>query len=166
VLALTVIAVFGPGYWQLVAAFVIPGWLGYARLIRGEILKIKQREYVLAAKASGARDTKVLFKHIVPNAIPPVIVQATLSIGTVVIGVAALGFLGLGFNSATAEWGTMLERERNTIISAGGTWDFWWVTFFPGLMIFLFVISLNMIGDALNDALGGQSDEAEPAGAQ
>lgn len=160
VLALVLVAVFGRGYWQLVAAFVLPGWLGYSRIIRGEILKVKQEEYVLAAKASGARDRSVLFKHIVPNAIPPVIVQATLSIGTVVIGVAALGFLGLGFDRGTAEWGTMLENERGTVITAGeSTWDFWWVTVFPGVMIFIFVMALNVIGDSINDALDAQAGD-------
>lgn len=160
VLALVLIAVFGAGYWQLVAAFVLPGWLGYSRLIRGEILKIKQEEYVLAAKASGARDRSVLFRHIVPNAIPPVIVQATLSIGSVVIGVAALGFLGLGFDRGTAEWGTMLENERGTVITAGeSTWDLWWVTVFPGAMIFIFVMALNIIGDSVNDALDAQAGD-------
>lgn len=164
VLALVIIATLGRGYWQLVAAFALVGWATYARLIRGEILKVKQNEYVLAAKAVGARDSRVLFKHVVPNAIAPVVVQATLSIGTVVIGVAALGFLGLGFTGTTPEWGTMLNAERETIIGAGGTWQYWWVTFFPGSMIFIFVMSMNMIGDAVNDALDAQADEASTMG--
>ncbi|MHC3437813.1 ABC transporter permease [Natrialbaceae archaeon A-gly3] len=163
VLALVIIAMIGRGYWELVAAFALPGWAIYARLIRGEILKVKQNEYVLAAKALGARDRSVLFRHVIPNAIAPVIVQATLSIGTVVIGVAALGFLGLGFTADTAEWGTMLETERDTIVSAGGTWR-WWATFFPGIMIFVFVMAMNMIGDAVNDALDAQSGDVTQMG--
>ena len=156
VLALVIVAMLGRGYWQLVVAFAAVGWASYARLIRGEILKVKQNEYVLAAKALGARDRTVLFRHVVPNAIAPVIVQATLSIGTVVIGVAALGFLGVGFAPGTPEWGTILNAERGTIVTAGDEWR-WWATVFPGLMIFLFVMSLNMIGDAINDALDTQS---------
>ncbi|MEY7848368.1 ABC transporter permease [Natrarchaeobius sp. A-rgal3] len=163
VLALVIIAMIGRGYWELVAAFALPGWAIYARLIRGEILKVKQNEYVLAAKALGARDRTVLSRHVIPNAIAPVIVQATLSIGTVVIGVAALGFLGLGFTADTPEWGTMLEIERDTIVSAGGEWR-WWATFFPGIMIFIFVMAMNMIGDAINDALDAQASETTQMG--
>jgi len=159
VLVLVIVAMLGRGYWQLVVGFTAVSWAGYARLIRGEILKVKQNEYVMAAKALGARDRKVLFRHVVPNSIAPVIVQATLSIGTVVIGVAALGFLGLGFDPGTPEWGTILNSHRGTVVSAAGKWDKWWGTVFPGLLIFIFVMSMNMIGDAINDALDAQSDD-------
>ncbi|OIB56669.1 ABC transporter permease [Natrialba sp. SSL1] len=159
VLALILVALFGGGFWPLVGAFALVGWATYARIIRGEILKVKQNEYVMAAKALGARDRSVIFRHVIPNAIAPVIVQATLSIGTVVIGVAALGFLGLGFDPGTPEWGTILDAESDTLATgAGGTWD-WWATVFPGLMIFLFVMSMNIIGDAVNDALDAQVDD-------
>ena len=154
VLALIIVAVLGGGYWQLVAAFAIPGWAGYARLIRGEVLKVKENEYVMAAKALGARDRTVILRHVVPNAITPVIVQATLSIGTVVIGVAALGFLGVGFTPDTAEWGTMLDQTRETLIRPGTTP--WWATIFPGMAIFIFVMCMNLIGDGINDALNAQ----------
>jgi peptide/nickel transport system permease protein len=164
VLAIVIVSVLGKGYWVLVFAFVATGWAGYARLIRAEILKVKQNEYVLAAKALGGRDRRVLFRHVVPNAIAPVIVQATLSIGTTVIGVAALGFLGVGFPPGTAEWGTMINAEQSTVLSARG-WVRWWVTVFPGLMLFLFVMAMNMIGDAVNDALDAQGgDELNAAG--
>jgi len=156
VLALVIIATLGGGYWQLVLAFSLFGWAGYARLIRGEILKVKENEYVTAAKALGARDRSVIFRHIVPNAMAPVIVQASLSIGTVVIGVAALGFLGLGFPPGTPEWGTMLDNTRNTLIQGPGGRIPWWATVFPGLAIFLFVMSMNLIGDGINDALDAQ----------
>lgn len=157
VLTLVIVAMLGRGYIQLVAAFTVVGWAGYARLIRGEILKVKQNEFVMAAKALGARDRRVLFRHIIPNSIAPVIVQATLSIGTVVIGVAALGFLGVGFAPGTPEWGTILNAEKATVISAGGQWR-WWATVFPGLLIFIFVMAMNMIGDAINDALDAQNE--------
>lgn len=164
VLAMVIVAMLGGGYWQLVAAFTLAGWAGYARLIRGEVLKVKQNEYVLAAKALGARDRSIIFKHIIPNAIPPVIVQASLSIGTVVIGVAALGFLGIGFDPGTPEWGTMLDGTRNTIIQGPGGTIPWWATIFPGGAIFIFVMAMNMIGDGINDALDAQSDDIQVGG--
>jgi len=158
VLALVIVALLGGGYWQLVAAFTIFGWAGYARLIRGEILKVKENEYVLAAKALGARDRSVIFRHIVPNAITPVIVQASLSVGTVVIGVAALGFLGIGFEPGTPEWGTMLDATLETLVQGPGGKIPWWATVYPGLAIFLFVMAMNLIGDGINDALDAQED--------
>jgi peptide/nickel transport system permease protein len=156
VLALIIIAVLGKGYWELVLAFTLFGWAGYARLIRGEILKVKENEYVTAAKALGARDRTVIFRHVVPNAVAPLVVQASLSIGTVVIGVAALGFLGLGMPPSSAEWGTMLDATRETIVQGPGGAIPWWATVFPGGAIFLFVMSMNLIGDGINDALDAQ----------
>ena len=158
VLALVIIAMLGGGYWQLVVAFSLFGWAGYARLIRGEILKVKENEYVLAAKALGARDRSVIFRHIVPNAITPVIVSASLAVGGVVIGVAALGFLGVGFEAGTPEWGTMLDATLDTLIQGPGGQSPWWATVFPGLGIFIFVMAMNLIGDGINDALNAQED--------
>ena len=158
-LALIIVAVLGKGYWELVLAFTAIGWAGYARLIRGEILKVKENEYVMAAKALGARDRRVIFRHVVPNAVAPLVVQASLSIGTVVIGVAALGFLGLGLPPSSAEWGTMLDQTRQTIVQGPGGSIPWWVTVFPGGAIFLFVMSMNLIGDGINDALDAQEGE-------
>lgn len=160
VLALVIVALFGSGYWQLVVAFSLFGWASYARVIRGEVLSVKESEYVLAAKTLGAGDRSVLFKHIVPNAAPPVIVLATLNIGTVVIGVASLGFLGLGLSPATAEWGTMLEGARNAIIQGPGGDVRWWVTVFPGGAIFGFVLSINLIGDAINEVLDSRETDS------
>jgi peptide/nickel transport system permease protein len=158
-LALIIVSVLGKGYWELVLAFTAIGWAGYARLMRGEILTVKQNEYVTAARALGARDRRVIFRHIVPNAVAPLIVQASLSIGTVVIGVAALGFLGLGLPPGSAEWGTMLDQTRETIVQGPGGTIPWWVTVFPGGAIFLFVMSMNLIGDGINDALDAQDGE-------
>ncbi|WP_248516367.1 ABC transporter permease [Salinarchaeum laminariae] len=156
VLALVIVTMLGKGYWELILAFSLFGWAGYARIIRGEILQVKQQEYVTAAKALGAGDFSVIFRHIVPNAMAPLIVQASLSIGTVVIGVAALGFLGLGMPPGTAEWGTMLDSTRQTLIQGPGGSIPWWATVYPGGAIFLFVMSMNMIGDGVNDALDAQ----------
>jgi len=156
VLALVIVSMLGGGYWQLVIAFTAFGWAGYGRLIRGEILSVKENEYVLAAKALGAKDRSIIFRHIVPNAIAPVVVQATLAVGSVVIGVAALGFLGLGFPPGTPEWGTMLDQTRQTLIQGPGGSIPWWATVYPGGAIFLFVMSMNLIGDGVNDALNAQ----------
>ncbi|WP_394338758.1 ABC transporter permease [Haloplanus rubicundus] len=148
VLAIALVAVFGQGFWKLVGALVAVGWIGYARLIRGEVLSVVERDYVLAARAVGVRDRRILARHVVPNAVAPVVVQATLNVGTVVLSAAALGFLGLGLQPGTAEWGSMLSAGRDTLV--GGEW---WVTVFPGLAIFLFVLSINLVGDGVRDAL-------------
>ncbi len=159
VLAIAIIAILGRGYWQMIAALVIVGWLAYARIIRGEILSVKENEYVLAAKALGATDRSIIFRHIVPNAMAPVIVQATLSIGTVVLTAAALGFIGLGLSPASAEWGVMLNVEQDGM--ARGTW---WGGLFPGLAIFLFVMAINLVGDGVRDAFDPQGDRGGPGG--
>lgn len=156
ILALVIIATLGGGFWQLVAAFSLFGWAGYGRLVRGEVLSVKENEYVLAAKALGAKDRSIIFKHVMPNSMPPLLVLASLNIGTVVIGVAALGFLGLGLGPTTAEWGTMLDATRNTLIQGPGGSIPWWATVFPGGAIFVFVMSMNMVGDGINDALDAQ----------
>ena len=153
VLAIALIAVFGQGYWKLIGAIVLVSWIGYARLIRGEILSVKENEYVTAAKALGARDRKIIFRHVVPNAMAPVIVQATLGVGTIVLSAAALGFLGLGLEPGTSEWGSMLSAGKETLL-----YGQWWVTVFPGLAIFLFVLSINLVGDGIRDALDPQSE--------
>ena len=152
VLAIALIAVLGQGYWKLILAIVLVSWIGYARLIRGEILSVKENEYVTAAKALGARDRTIISRHVVPNAMAPVIVQATLGVGTIVLSAAALGFLGLGLEPGTSEWGSMLSAGRETLL-----YGQWWVTVFPGLAIFLFVLSINLVGDGIRDALDPQA---------
>lgn len=158
VLALTVVAIIGRGYWEMVLALTIVGWIAYARLIRGEILRVKENEYVLAAKALGAKNGSIMFRHIVPNAMAPVIVQATLNVGTIVLAVASLGFLGLGLDPEAAEWGTILQATRETIIQGPGGTIPWWVTVFPGGAIFLFVLAINLIGDGIRDAFDPQGE--------
>ncbi len=155
VLAIGIIAALGQGFWNLILALTITGWISYARLIRGEVLSVKENEYVLAAKALGATDRSIIFRHVIPNAMAPVIVQATLSIGTVVLSAAALGFLGLGLTPGTPEWGTMLSSTRDTIAQG-----YWWVSVFPGLAIVAFVLAINLMGDGINDALDPQGDTA------
>lgn len=161
VLAIAIIAVLGRGYWEMILALVLTGWLAYARIIRGEILSIKENEYVTAAKALGATDRKIISRHILPNAMAPVIVQATLSVGTVVLAAAALGFIGLGLSPASAEWGVMLNvANANGAVRLGR----WWAAIFPGLAIFMFVLSINLLGDGVRDAFDPQGDTTQNRG--
>jgi peptide/nickel transport system permease protein len=153
VLAIAIIAILGQGYWEMVLALVLVGWLSYARIIRGEILSIKENEYVLAAKALGARDRSVIARHIVPNAMAPVIVQATLNVGVQVLAAAALGFIGLGLSTSATEWGVMLNVEQDAIARGN-----WWAGVFPGLAIFLFVMAINLVGDGVRDAFDPQGE--------
>ena len=159
VLAIAVITILGRGYWEMVLALVAVGWLSYARIIRGEILSVKENEYVTAAKALGAQDRSIIVRHILPNAMAPVIVQATLSIGSVVLTAAALGFLGLGLSPATAEWGVMLNVEQDSM--ARGQW---WAGLWPGVALFLFVMAINLIGDGVRDAFDPQGDKQGSGG--
>lgn len=160
VLAIAIIAVLGRGLFELLAALILVGWLAYARIIRGEILSIKEEEYIKAAKALGARDRSIIFRHIVPNAMAPVIVQATLSIGTTVLAAAGLGFIGLGLDPGTAEWGVMLDVAQD-----GLGQGYWWPAFFPGMAIFLFVMAINLLGDGVRDAFDPRG-EMESSGEQ
>ncbi|MFP4529815.1 MAG: ABC transporter permease [Halodesulfurarchaeum sp.] len=164
VLALLIVTMFGGGYWQLVLAFSLFGWNSYARIMRGEVLSVKESEYVKAARALGARDRRIIMRHVVPNAMAEVLVVASLNIGVIVIGVAALGFLGLGMPPGTAEWGTMLDQTRETLIQGPEGQIPWHATLFPGLAIFLFVMSMNMIGDGINDALDAQETSVTAGG--
>ncbi|QLG50716.1 ABC transporter permease [Natrinema halophilum] len=150
------VPILGSGFSTVVLALVVTGWIGYARLLRGEVLSIREREYVTAARALGVPDRTIIRRHVVPNAIAPVIVQATLNIGTVVLTAAALGFLGLGLEPGSAEWGAMLSQGRSSLIRGD-----WHVTMFPGAAIFLFVLAINLVGDGINDALDPHRDVAD-----
>ncbi|PCR89522.1 ABC transporter permease [Natrinema ejinorense] len=150
------VPIIGGGIWTVVIALGITGWLSYARLLRGEILSVREREYVTAARALGVPDRRIIHRHVVPNAIAPVVVQATLNVGTVVLTAAALGFLGLGLEPGSAEWGAMLSRGRDTLVQG-----YWHVTVFPGAAIFLFVLAINLVGDGINDALDPDRDGSD-----
>jgi len=131
-------------------AMIAFGWMGYARIIRSDILSIKERDYVLAAKASGLKNGRILFKHILPNAIFPTLVLASLGIGDVVLGFAALSFLGIGTEVGYADWGQILSFARNWITSLD---NYWYIVVFPGLTLTLFVMGWNLVGDAMRDVL-------------
>jgi peptide/nickel transport system permease protein len=133
-----------------IIALITFGWMGYARIIRGDILAIKERDYVMAARVIGVKDGRILFRHILPNAIFPTLVLASLAIGEVVLSFAALSFLGIGTQIGYADWGQVLSFARNWI---GNLSTYWYIVVWPGLTLVLFVMGWNLVGDALRDVL-------------
>jgi peptide/nickel transport system permease protein len=131
-------------------ALIVFSWMGYARVIRGDILSIKERDYIMAARVIGVKDSRILFRHIIPNAIFPTLVLASLGIGDVVLGFAALSFLGIGTELGYADWGQVLSFARNWITSLA---TYWYIVVWPGLTLVLFVMGWNLVGDALRDVL-------------
>lgn len=146
-LAIALVAVLGPSLTHVVMALAAIGWVGYARLVRGQVLKLRELEYVQAARALGAGTTRVLVRHIVPATLPAVTVQATLGMAAAIISEASLSFLGLGVQPPTPSWGTMLDAGRSHLFDAPH------LTIFPGIAIALLVVGFNFVGDALRDAL-------------
>jgi len=154
VLAVVIVAVLGPGLFKVMISVTLVSWPQYARLLRGDVLAIKEREFVLAARALGASDTRILSLHILPNCIYPLLVLASLSMGRIVITAAALSFLGLGAPLGYADWGQLISLSRNWILgSSGNAFEYWHTVFIPGFTIFLFVLGWNLLGDALRDIL-------------
>ncbi len=146
-LAIAIVTVMSRGLQSALMAIAIVSIPRYARVIRGSVLAIKEQEYVSASRALGASHTHILFRRILPNAIPPLIVQGTLGIANAILSAAALSFLGLGAQPPTPEWGTMLGSERNQVFTAPH------LVFFPGLAIMITVLSFNLLGDGLRDAI-------------
>ena len=144
-LAIALVAVLGPSLGNVLFALTIIGWVGYARVVRGQVLRTRELEYVQAARAMGASTPRVLWRHVVPTAVPAVVVQATLGMAGAIIGEAALSFLGLGVQPPTPSWGTMLNGGRAHLLDAPH------VTLFPGLAIALLVLGFNFLGDGLRD---------------
>lgn len=147
-LLITLVTIFQPSLYTLILIFALFGWTGTARLVRGEFLSLRTREFVLAARTLGLRNTKIIFSHILPNAIGPIIVAATLGIGGVILAESALSYLGLGVQPPTPSWGNMLQEAQNLNIMMNA----WWYPLFPGFMILLTVLSFNFVGDGLRDA--------------
>lgn len=131
-------------------ALITFGWMGYSRIIRGDILSIKERDFVMAAKVIGVKDSRILFRHILPNAIFPSMVLASLAIGDVVLSFAALSFLGIGTEVGYADWGQILSFARNWITNLT---NYWYIIVYPGLTLVFFVMGWNLVGDALRDVL-------------
>jgi len=146
-LAIAIVAVLGRGLNNIIIALVITGWVLYARLVRGETLSLREREFVLSARGLGANPLTIMFRHILPNCMAPILVVATLEIGIVIVTEASLSFLGLGVSAAEPSWGSMLADGRAYLTRA------WWLATIPGLAIFAVVLAVNVLGDALRDAL-------------
>lgn len=152
--AMVITTILGKGLTQMMIALVSFGWMGYARLIRSEILHIKEMDYIQAARACGAGDLRLIRKHILPNSLFPVLVQATMNTGSMVLAAAALSFLGVGTEVGYADWGQLIALARNWIMGTGGNpFAYWYTLVYPGLAIFLFVLAWNLVGDALRDIL-------------
>jgi len=150
-LAIAFVAFLGPGIFNLILALCIGGWVGYARLIRAQVLSAREREYVEAARALGASDWRVLTRHILPNIIQPVIVQAAIGMAGAVLAEATMSFLGLGVPPPTASWGSMLNDGRSHLFDSPH------LVLIPAAAVMLAVLSFNFIGDALRDLLDPRS---------
>ena len=147
VLLITVIALFEPSIFLITAVLGLTLWPSTARIVRGEVLSLREREFVQAATALGFSKRRIILRHLIPNALAPVIVAATLGIGNTIVLEAGLSFLGLGVQPPTPSWGTMVAEGRDVLLDA------WWLATFPGLAIVFTVLSFNLVGDGLRDAL-------------
>jgi peptide/nickel transport system permease protein len=147
ILAMAVAAALGPGIGNMVFAIVLSWWPGFARLVRGEVMARKEEVYVQAARALGASAPRILFRHVLPNIVSPIIVKASLDMGFAILTVASLGFVGIGVKPPTPEWGVLLSLARGYLP------DYWWTAIFPGCAIFLAVFAFNLLGDGLRDVL-------------
>ncbi|MEW6226871.1 MAG: ABC transporter permease [Bacillota bacterium] len=152
--AVVITCVLGKGLDKVMIAMVSFWWMGYARLLRGNILQVKQEEYVLAARAAGASHIKIVLRHILPNTIFPVLIQASMNLGSVVVTASSLSFLGLGAPEGYADWGQMVSFARNWLLGdPGQPLKYWYTVLYPGGAIVLFVLAWNLIGDAFRDIL-------------
>lgn len=147
ILAITIMAVLGPSQTNIIIALSIASWPGFARITRGQVLSVKEKEYIEAARASGFSNSRIIIYHILPNIMAPIIVVATLRVGTTILSAASLNFLGLGVDASLPEWGVMLNQGKNYLKTAPH------LSMFPGIAISLTVLSMNWLGDGLRDAL-------------
>lgn len=144
-LMLFVIAVVGPSIWVVMVVIGLTTWMGVARLIRAEVLSLKEREFIEAARAIGASNLRIIVRHLIPNGIGPVLVSATLGVAGAILTEASLSFLGLGVQPPTASWGNILTEAKSTLGIA------WWITVFPGLAILITVLGYNLLGEGLRE---------------
>jgi len=147
ILLLTIVAVFRPSFSLIVVVLGLTLWPATARIVRGEVLSLREREFVQAAQALGYSKRRIILKHLIPNALAPVIVAATLGVGNTIVLEAGLSFLGVGLPSSTPSWGNMVADGQEVMLNA------WWIATFPGLAIVFTVLSFNLVGDGLRDAL-------------
>ncbi len=146
-LILAVIAVLGPSIWNIMAVIGLTSWMGVARLVRAEFLSLREREFVVAARALGASDARLIWRHLLPNALTPVMVSATLGVAGAILVESSLSFLGLGVQPPTPSWGNMLTMGKDNIEIA------WWLSVFPGLAILVTVMSYNLLGEGIREAI-------------
>lgn len=146
-LAIALMAVLGEGLGNVILVLSIRSWVPYARMVRGQVLALKEQEFVQAVRAIGAKDWRITVKHILPNVAAPVIVLASFSVARTIIAEASLSFLGLGVGVSAATWGAMISQGKDYLTDA------WWISGFPGLAIMITVLSINLIGDWLRDSL-------------
>jgi len=146
-LILAVIAFIGPGIWNIMIVIGLTSWMGVARLVRAEFLSLKEREFVLAARALGASDIRIIFRHIMVNSMSPVFVSAVLGVASAILVESALSFLGIGIQPPVPSWGNILTLGKDNIEIA------WWLSVFPGIAILITVLSYNLVGEGLQDAL-------------
>jgi peptide/nickel transport system permease protein len=151
VLALAIVAALGPGILHGVLALAVVWWPGYVRLIEAKALTLRSEAYVEAARTMGASHTRILFRHILPNCMGPLVVKASMDMGMAILAAASLGFIGLGAKPPAPEWGAMIATGRAYMP------DWWWYSAFPGLCIFLTVLGFNLFGDGLRDTLDPRS---------
>jgi peptide/nickel transport system permease protein len=154
-LILAVIALLEPSIFNIMIVIGATSWMSVARLVRAEVLSLKERDYVTCARVMGASDTWIIFRHLIPNAIAPVLVSATLGIGGAILVESALSFLGIGVQPPTPSWGNILMDGKSTLGVA------WWLTIFPGIFITLTVLAYNLLGEALRDMLEPRLKERE-----
>ena len=146
-LILIIIATFGNSIFLIVITLSFTGWMGVARIVRSQVLSLKEQEFILAAKSLGLSNMRIIFRHLVPNTLTPVIVAATLRIGSIILTEAGLSFLGLGVQPPTPSWGNIINEGRDSLL------NHWWISSFPGIAILTTVVCFNLIGDGVRDAL-------------
>ena len=146
-LMLAVLAVIGPGLWNLILVLGVTGWVTYARVVRGQVFSLREKEYIIAARSIGSSSLRIIFLHIMPNVLGPVIVIASFAVASTIVAEASLSFLGLGVKPTTPTWGMMLSDGREYIRTA------WWLTTLPGLALAITVLGINLLGDWLRDVL-------------
>ncbi|MCX6179614.1 MAG: ABC transporter permease [Chlorobiales bacterium] len=146
-LILIIIATFGNSIYLIVITLSFTGWMGVARIVRSQVLSLKEQEFILAAKSLGLSNMRIIFRHLAPNTLTPVIIAATLRIGSIILTEAGLSFLGLGVQPPTPSWGNIINEGRDSLL------NYWWISTFPGIAILTTVVCFNLIGDGVRDAL-------------
>jgi peptide/nickel transport system permease protein len=146
-LILIIIAAFGNSIYLIVITLSFTGWMGVSRIVRSQVLSLKEQEFILAARALGLSNMRIIFRHLAPNTLTPVIIAATLRIGSIILTEAGLSFLGLGVQPPTPSWGNIINEGRDSLL------NHWWISTFPGIAILTTVVCFNLIGDGVRDAL-------------